>query len=50
MIIPANCYVSSGDSDQFGHPFSLIRVFDVSSVDDYYPKRLSFCVHANSDY
>ena len=41
--------VSSDDSDQLGHPSSLIRVFAVRSVDDYYPKRL-FCFLANSDY
>ena len=50
MIIPAKLIcVSSDDSDQLGHPSSLIRVFVVSSVDDYYAKRL-FCFLANSDY
>ena len=29
---------SGDDSDQLGHPSSLIRVFVVFSVDDYYPK------------
>ena len=36
--------VSSDDSDQFGHPSSLIR-----GLDEYYLKRL-FCFLANSDY
>ena len=27
--------MSNSDSDQLGHPSSLIRVFLVSSVDDY---------------